>query len=114
MFKSTYTMIKALCHQLKKPERMDNLDENLLRELLVAAMKATGISEREKVIFAKAVYQEGIHVNLPQDMHEIYRLSSYANDWPFEVLGRKSEGVNDQICEVCSLSDILRYELGLT
>jgi hypothetical protein len=104
MFKSAYAMVKALCHRLKKPERTDNLDENLLRELLVACMKAKGIAEREKVTMVKEVYHSGIHVNLPQDLHEIYRVSPYANDWPFEILGRNPEGVNDQICEA-SLSD---------
>ena len=93
-------MAKALCNQLKKTDRMDNIDESLLRELLVAAMKTPGIAEREKVILAKVVFQEGIHINLPQDLHEIYRVSAYANEWPFEVLGRKKEDVSDQILEV--------------
>ena len=94
-------MVKALCHQLRKTERLDNLDEHLLRDLLVAIMKCPGIGECEKVYCAQIIHREGIPINLPQDLHEVYRFSSYASQWPFEVLGRRSEGVTDEICEVC-------------
>jgi hypothetical protein len=100
LFESAQAMVKALCSQLKKSERLDGLDENLLRDLIIAAMKAPGVAEREKVILARAVFQEGIHLILPQELHEIYRVSPFASEWPFEALGRKPDDVNDQVCEV--------------
>ena len=100
MFKAADKMVRALCVQLKKQEKLQNLDVPLVQDMLVAIMKCPGMTETEKVSVARAVYSEGIAVDLPYELHQIYRVSPYADVWPFEVLGRRSEGVDDRVLAV--------------
>ena len=67
------------------------LDENLLRDVVMAALNAYGFSDKQR--------WEIVQAASPIIGHHVFRLSPLARGWPFETLGRK-RGFEEDVVEV--------------
>ncbi|KAL8736096.1 MAG: hypothetical protein Q9181_002558 [Wetmoreana brouardii] len=88
MFRQTLNLINLLVNHLSRGENFGvNLSESLLMELLYAGLNAPGFSEQQRWTLHQAA-------RLPESR---IRMSKFAVDWPFEVLGRKTGMDEDHV-----------------